>query len=29
MLELWCQIVLDGNEWKTVRTPQIAYAAQP
>ena len=26
MLELWCQIVLDGNEWDTVRTPQIAYA---
>jgi asparagine synthase (glutamine-hydrolysing) len=29
MLELWCQIVLDGNEWETVRTPQVAYAAQP
>ncbi|OLC30294.1 MAG: asparagine synthase (glutamine-hydrolyzing) [Acidobacteria bacterium 13_1_40CM_56_16] len=26
MLELWCQIVLDGNGWETVRTPQIAYA---
>ncbi len=26
MLELWCQIILDGNEWESVRTPQIAYA---
>src|SRR2546422_2648723 len=26
MLELWCQIVLDGNGWETVRTPQIACA---
>jgi asparagine synthase (glutamine-hydrolysing) len=29
MLELWCQIVLDGNDWNTVRTPQIAYASHP
>jgi asparagine synthase (glutamine-hydrolysing) len=27
MLELWCQIVLDGNEWATVHTPQIASAS--
>jgi asparagine synthase (glutamine-hydrolysing) len=26
MLELWCQIVLDGNEWESVRTPQVACA---
>jgi len=26
MLELWCQIILDGHEWETVRTPQIAFA---
>ena len=29
MLELWCQIVLDGNTWESVRTPQVAYAGQP
>jgi len=29
MLELWCQIVLDGNEWESVRTPQLAYAGRP
>jgi len=29
MLELWCQIVLDGNQWESVRTPQIAYASHP
>jgi asparagine synthase (glutamine-hydrolysing) len=26
MLELWCQIVLDGNEWESVRTPQVVFA---
>lgn len=26
MLELWCQIFLDGNAWESVRTPQIAHA---
>jgi len=29
MLELWCQIVLDGNEWESVRTPQVAFAGHP
>jgi asparagine synthase (glutamine-hydrolysing) len=29
MLELWCQIILDGNEWESVRTPQVAYAGHP
>ncbi len=29
VLELWCQIVLDGNEWETVRTPQIAQRESP
>jgi asparagine synthase (glutamine-hydrolysing) len=26
MLELWCQIVLDGQGWESVRTPQVAHA---
>ena len=29
MLELWCQIVLDGSSWESVRTPQVAYASHP
>jgi len=29
MLELWCQIVLDGNEWESVRTAQVAFAGHP
>jgi len=28
MLELWCQIVLEGNDWTTLRTPQVAYAGE-
>ena len=29
MLELWCEIVLDGNERESVRAPQLAYAGPP
>jgi asparagine synthase (glutamine-hydrolysing) len=29
MLELWCQIILDGNDWESVSTTQIAYAGHP
>jgi len=28
MLELWCRIILDSNEWETVLTPQIACAGK-
>ncbi len=28
MLELWCQIVLDGNGWESVRISQIACVGQ-
>jgi asparagine synthase (glutamine-hydrolysing) len=26
MLELWCQIILDGQGWESVRAPQVSYA---
>ena len=29
MLELWCHIVLDGNEWESVRASQVACAGYP
>ncbi len=29
MLELWCKIVLDSNEWESVGTSQVANAGHP
>lgn len=26
MLELWCQIILDGHDWESVRASQVVYA---
>ena len=28
MLELWCRIILDGNSWQSVQTPQLAIVGQ-
>ena len=27
MLELWCQIMLDGHGWEAVRAPRVAYVS--